>query len=61
MADDELDQISMHAEVDEELALLRERLAFGARRSTGPFGIPLTCAWRHGRPRREACLTESAL
>ena len=45
----QLDQISMHAEVDEQLALLRERLASGARRSTGPFGIPLICAWRHGR------------
>jgi hypothetical protein len=45
----QLDQISMRTEVNEELALLRERLASGACRSTSPFGIPLTCAWRHGR------------
>ena len=45
----QLDQISTRAEVDEELARLRERLAAGAARGTGPFRIPLTCAWRHGR------------
>lgn len=44
----QLDQISMRAEVDEELARLSGSPPAPAR-GTGPFRIPLTCGWRHGR------------
>ena len=56
----QLDQISTRAEVDEELARLRERLAAGA--DQGHRTVPHTAdlrveAWA---PTREACLTEAA-
>ena len=56
----QLDQISMRAEVDEELARLRERLAAGA--DQGHRSVPHTAdvrieAWA---PTREACLAEAA-
>jgi phage shock protein A len=56
----QLDQISTRAEVDEELARLRERLASGARQ--GHRSVPHTAdlrveAWA---PTREECLAEAA-
>jgi len=56
----QLDQISTRAEVDEELARLRERLAAGA--GQGHRTVPHTAdlrveAWA---PTREACLAEAA-
>jgi phage shock protein A len=56
----QLDQISMRAEVDEELARLSERLASGARQ--GHRSVPHTAdlrieAWA---PTREECLAEAA-
>lgn len=56
----QLDQISIRAEVDEELARLRDRLAAGADR--GHRAVPHTAdlrieAWA---PTREACLAEAA-
>ena len=56
----QLDQISMRAEVDEELARLSERLACGARQ--GHRSVPHTAdlrveAWA---PTREECLAEAA-
>ena len=55
----QLDQISMRAEVDQELARLRERLASGARQ--GHRSVPHTAdlrveAWA---PTREECLAEA--
>ncbi len=56
----QLDQVSMRAEVDEELARLSERLACGARQ--GHRSVPHTAdlrveAWA---PTREECLAEAA-
>ena len=44
----QLDQISTRAQVDEELARLRERLAAGGGEGHRPSRIPLTCVSRHG-------------
>jgi Archease protein family (MTH1598/TM1083) len=56
----QLDQISMRAEADEELARLSERLASGARqghRSVPHAADPRVEAWA---PTREECLAEAA-